>query len=47
MSRYFDCADPAQRGAGIDAAVGSVRRGELVVLPTDTVYGVAVEPTRA
>lgn len=29
--------------AGVDAAVAALRRGELVVLPTDTVYGVAAD----
>jgi L-threonylcarbamoyladenylate synthase len=43
MSRYFDCADPVQRASGIEAAVASVRRGELVVLPTDTVYGIGAD----
>jgi L-threonylcarbamoyladenylate synthase len=43
MSRYFDCADADQRARGIEAAVASVRRGELVVLPTDTVYGLGTD----
>jgi L-threonylcarbamoyladenylate synthase len=29
----------------IDAAVAAIRAGELVVLPTDTVYGLCAEPT--
>jgi L-threonylcarbamoyladenylate synthase len=29
--------------AGVDAAVAALRRGELVVLPTDTVYGIAAD----
>lgn len=33
-------ADPAP---AIDAAVAALRRGELVVLPTDTVYGIAAD----
>ena len=33
--------------AAIDAAVAAVRRGELVVLPTDTVYGIAARPDDA
>ncbi|WP_283137262.1 L-threonylcarbamoyladenylate synthase [Rhizohabitans arisaemae] len=40
MSRRFDCADPEQRADGLLAASSAVRAGELVVLPTDTVYGV-------
>jgi L-threonylcarbamoyladenylate synthase len=43
MSARFDCADPTQRALGLAAAEEALRRGELVVLPTDTVYGVAAE----
>jgi tRNA threonylcarbamoyl adenosine modification protein (Sua5/YciO/YrdC/YwlC family) len=43
MSARFDCADPDQRAEGLAAAEAALRRGELVVLPTDTVYGVAAE----
>jgi L-threonylcarbamoyladenylate synthase len=43
VSRTFDCADPDQRARGIDAAAACVRRGELVVLPTDTVYGLGAD----
>jgi L-threonylcarbamoyladenylate synthase len=43
MSLFYDCADPAERAEGLDAAVDSIRRGELVVLPTDTVYGVGAD----
>jgi L-threonylcarbamoyladenylate synthase len=43
MSRWYDCADPLQRKTGIEAAVASVRSGELVVLPTDTVYGIGTD----
>ncbi len=43
MSARFDCADPAQLLEGIAEAESALRRGELVVLPTDTVYGVAAE----
>ena len=38
-----DVTDPNTWGAAIDEAVNAVRRGGLVVLPTDTVYGVAAE----
>lgn len=30
----------------IEAAAGAVRRGELVVVPTDTVYGIGARPDR-
>jgi tRNA threonylcarbamoyl adenosine modification protein (Sua5/YciO/YrdC/YwlC family) len=43
VSRTYDCADPVQRAEGIDAAVAAVGRGELVVLPTDTVYGIGAD----
>lgn len=48
MSRGYDCADPQERPDGIADAASTVRRGELVVLPTDTVYGIgsdAFSPT--
>jgi L-threonylcarbamoyladenylate synthase len=43
VSLFYDCSDPAERAEGLDAAVDSVRRGELVVLPTDTVYGIGAD----
>jgi L-threonylcarbamoyladenylate synthase len=43
MSALYDCSDSQQREAGIAAAVNAVRQGELVVLPTDTVYGVGAD----
>ncbi|MFE0700960.1 L-threonylcarbamoyladenylate synthase [Streptomyces sp. NPDC058872] len=43
MSTYFDCSDPEQKAAGLLEAGAAVRRGELVVLATDTVYGVAAD----
>jgi L-threonylcarbamoyladenylate synthase len=46
MSEMFDCADEAQRAAGIAAAVAAVLKGELVVLPTDTVYGIGADAFR-
>lgn len=35
--------DPATWGPSLDAAVHSVSRGEVIVLPTDTVYGVGAD----
>src|SRR5256885_15031722 len=43
MSLVFDCADSVQRERGLGAAMSAVRRGELVVLPTDTVYGIGAD----
>ncbi len=43
MSRMFDCRDPAERAAGISAAIDSIGRGDLIVLPTDTVYGLGAD----
>ena len=43
MSKRYDCRDPQERIAGIDAAVTAARAGELIVLPTDTVYGIGAD----
>ena len=43
MSLVYDCADPIERAEGLAAATDSVKRGELVVLPTDTVYGIGAD----
>jgi tRNA threonylcarbamoyl adenosine modification protein (Sua5/YciO/YrdC/YwlC family) len=43
MSARYDCADSQQREAGIAAAVTAVQQSGLVVLPTDTVYGVGAD----
>ncbi len=43
LSDTYDCTDPGQRAAGVAAAVRAVRAGKLVVLPTDTVYGVGCD----
>ncbi|WP_309051039.1 L-threonylcarbamoyladenylate synthase [Streptomyces sp.] len=43
MTLRFDCSDPSARADGLTEAVAAVRRGELVVVPTDTVYGVAAD----
>jgi tRNA threonylcarbamoyl adenosine modification protein (Sua5/YciO/YrdC/YwlC family) len=39
----YDCADEARRKRGISVAVRTVRAGRLVVLPTDTVYGIGAD----
>ena len=43
MSSRFDCTVVAEREAGIREAVAALGKGELAVLPTDTVYGVAAD----
>jgi L-threonylcarbamoyladenylate synthase len=43
MSMRYDCRDAQARTEGIDAAVTAARAGELIVLPTDTVYGIAAD----
>ncbi|MER7044101.1 MULTISPECIES: L-threonylcarbamoyladenylate synthase [Streptomyces] len=43
MARRYDCNDTGDRATGLREAVSAVRRGELVVLPTDTVYGVGAD----
>ncbi|GLW24688.1 threonylcarbamoyl-AMP synthase [Microbispora amethystogenes] len=43
MSRRYDCANPAERTGGLTDAASAVRKGELVVLPTDTVYGIGAD----
>jgi L-threonylcarbamoyladenylate synthase len=43
VSQVFDCADPQVRTSAIATAARTVASGQLVVLPTDTVYGVGVD----
>jgi tRNA threonylcarbamoyl adenosine modification protein (Sua5/YciO/YrdC/YwlC family) len=43
VSERFDTADPVERVAGLAAAERAIRAGELVVLPTDTVYGLGAD----
>jgi tRNA threonylcarbamoyl adenosine modification protein (Sua5/YciO/YrdC/YwlC family) len=43
MSARYDCTDRAGRSDGISAAARALRNGELVVLPTDTVYGLGAD----
>jgi L-threonylcarbamoyladenylate synthase len=43
MSARFDCTDPEQRAAGVAEAAASLRKGDLAVIPTDTVYGLAAD----
>jgi L-threonylcarbamoyladenylate synthase len=43
VSQRFSCTDPDGLEAGLKAAVDAVREGGLVVLPTDTVYGLGCD----
>ena len=43
MTEIFDCADAGARATGIASAVSAVKGGRLVVLPTDTVYGIGAD----
>jgi L-threonylcarbamoyladenylate synthase len=43
VTQTFDTTDEAQRSKGIASAVSAVKDGRLVVLPTDTVYGVGAD----
>ncbi|MBO0869922.1 MAG: threonylcarbamoyl-AMP synthase [Micromonosporaceae bacterium] len=39
----FDCRTTQERDSGIEAAIAAVQRGDLVVLPTDTLYGLGAD----
>ncbi|MCS6710921.1 threonylcarbamoyl-AMP synthase [Brachybacterium sp. EF45031] len=39
----YDTQDPAARETALDAAEEAIRHGGLVVLPTDTVYGIGAD----
>ena len=43
MSDLLDCTDPATRPLAITAAARAVSTGSLVVLPTDTLYGIGAD----
>ena len=43
MSRLFDCSQDSDLLTGMRLARAAVRRGDLVVIPTDTVYGIAAD----
>lgn len=47
MPATFDCADPNERADGLAAAARAARAGQLVVLPTDTVYGLGCDAFNA
>lgn len=43
MGTVYDCSDREQMLAGMRAARQTIARGEVIVAPTDTVYGVAAD----
>ncbi|QAY74472.1 threonylcarbamoyl-AMP synthase [Agromyces protaetiae] len=43
MTAIYDCSVDSELLTGMRLARGAIGRGELVVLPTDTVYGVAAD----
>src|ERR1700742_5368830 len=43
MTEQYDCAEPEQRETGIASAISAVKGGRLVVMPTDTVYGIGAD----
>ena len=43
MTAIYDCSVDSQLLTGMRLARGAIGRGELVVLPTDTVYGLAAD----
>ena len=43
MTQFFDCRDPKNRSNAITAAASALKSGRLVVMPTDTVYGLAAD----
>jgi tRNA threonylcarbamoyl adenosine modification protein (Sua5/YciO/YrdC/YwlC family) len=43
VSSVHDVTDPNSWGPAIDEAVNTISRGGLVVLPTDTVYGIGAD----
>jgi len=43
MTRLLDCRDPQHRSDAITAAIDTVKSGRLIVLPTDTVYGIGAD----
>ena len=47
MIRRFDACDPSELERGLTAAVAAARRGDLVVVPTESAYGIATDAFRA
>ena len=43
----YDCSRSDERDRGIATAVDAVQRGDLIVMPTDTVYGIGADAFKA
>src|SRR5439155_9384019 len=43
VSTVYDCANTEERRDGLAAAASAVKSGRLVVMPTDTVYGIGCD----
>lgn len=43
MTQLFDCRAPDGRADAVAAAAAAVKSGRLVVMPTDTVYGIGAD----
>lgn len=43
MQRIYDCSDSSELLTGMRQAKLAIGRGELIVLPTDTVYGIGAD----
>lgn len=43
MARIYDCSDRGELLEGLRAARTAIARGDVIVMPTDTVYGVAAD----
>jgi L-threonylcarbamoyladenylate synthase len=39
----YDCRTVADRDRGVEAAIDAVKRGDLIVMPTDTLYGIGAD----
>ena len=42
-TQVIDASDPAEQNKIVDLAVGLLEKGEVVALPTETVYGLGAD----
>jgi tRNA threonylcarbamoyl adenosine modification protein (Sua5/YciO/YrdC/YwlC family) len=43
----YDCRTATDRDRGVEAAIDAVKRGDLIVMPTDTLYGIGADAFKA